>query len=111
MAIPKKGSRKIVVKDKDYRWLIRRKATYGQVDYGCGYLHVAIELSKNPKNTLVIFTDRRHPQDGLVSEVIPVTPSDIQRWIQDALELGWNPALNGSPFIVKIEEGRMKIAN
>lgn len=32
MAIPKKGSRLIVVDDTTYRWLIRRKATYMQAD-------------------------------------------------------------------------------
>lgn len=47
MAIPKKGSRKITVNNLVFRWLIRRKATYSQVDYGFGKLHVAIELERN----------------------------------------------------------------
>ena len=36
MAIPFKGSRRIVVDGTAYRWRIRRKPTRIQADYGCG---------------------------------------------------------------------------
>ena len=36
MAIPIKGSRRIVVDGTAYRWRIRRKPTRIQADYGCG---------------------------------------------------------------------------
>jgi hypothetical protein len=109
MAIPKKGSRKIVVNDITYSWLIRRKATYGQVDYGYGKLHVAIELFDKPESVLVIITDNPHPHDIKTTEIISVTPQYVEKWIQEALDLGWKPFQNGPQFHVIIEDGIMKI--
>ena len=82
MAIPKKGSRVISVDGKQYRWLIRRKVTYTQSDYEIGKLHVAVEGFDSLLCTLVIYTDRKHPKEGIVSNVIPVIPSDIEVWIR-----------------------------
>jgi hypothetical protein len=107
MTIPKKGSRKIVLGELNYKWLIRRKGTDCQVDYGIGKIHVAIELDDKPNNTLIIYTDRPHPQDYSSSEVIPVTPADIKKWIYDALDIGWKPNISGPQFHVRIENGKM----
>lgn len=38
MAIPSRGARNISVDNSNYRWLIRRKETYLQVDYGSNRL-------------------------------------------------------------------------
>lgn len=103
MAIPKKGSRKITVNDVNFRWLIRRKSTYGQTDYGYGKLHVAVELEENPKTSLFIYTDRKHPSDIETEKVTPITPFDISNWIKQALLIGWNLSSNGKPFRAKIE--------
>ena len=111
MAIPKKGSRKIVVNDTAYRWLIRRKATYSQIEYGNGKLHLAVELYDNPKSTLVIVTDRNHPQTFSSEDIIPITPVDIEAWIKEALHLKWLPSQKGAQFRVKIENGILKINN
>lgn len=54
MAIPKKGARNIKVNGESYRWLIRRKATYCQTDYGDGVLHVAVEHINKESSTLHI---------------------------------------------------------
>lgn len=109
MAISKKGSRNIIVNELVFRWLIRRKATYSQMDYGIGYLNVAIELFSDPKNTLVIFTDRRHPKDIGNPKIKPITPSDIRIWIEEALNLGWKPFENGRQFRTKIVNGKMQL--
>ena len=109
MAIPKKGTRKIIVQGITYRWLIRRKATYMQSDYGVGRLHVAIEHAENPGTTLLIVTDRGHPRDWGTKEIVPVTPQDISNWIIEALELNWQPEEKGSPFSVIIENGEMRM--
>ena len=108
MAIPKKGTRTIIVDEENYRWLIRRKATYGQTDYGIGRIHVAIEHADNPGTTLFVYTDREHPKDWNTKKVIPVMPSDISNWIKQALELKWEPQEKGSQLSVSIEEGEMK---
>lgn len=109
MSIPKKGTRKITVGATDYRWLIRRKATYSQTDYGNGCMHVAIEHAETPGTTLLIHTDRKHPKDWATKEVIAVTPSDVSKWITQALELGWKPAEQGSQWTVEIAGNEMRM--
>lgn len=111
MAIPKKGSRTITVENDIYRWLIRRKATYNQSDYGIGRIHVAIEHAKNPGTMLLIYTDREHPKDWNTKNVHPVTPSDVLNWIRQALELGWEPQKKGGQLSVSIKEGILKRSN
>ena len=108
MAIPKKGARMITVGKDTYKWLIRRKATYEQGDYGIGRIHVAIENIESPNTTLFILTDREHPKDWNTKNVAPVTPADIANWIIQALELNWQPKEKGSPLSVYIENGEMK---
>jgi len=98
MAIPKKGSRKIVVGGEEYRWLIRRKATYSQSDYGSGFINVAIEHAKSEGTVLVVYTDRPHPKDWATAEVDPVRPSDIEKWISESIQLGWSPKEKGAQF-------------
>jgi len=108
MAIPKKGSRTIIVEGVKYRWLIRRKATYSQTDYGKGKIHVAVEHAANPGTTLIIHTDRAHPKDWNTQNIIPVTPSDISNWIKQALALKWEAEERGPQFSVYIESGDLK---
>ena len=102
MAIPKTGARPIVVDGLGYRWRIRRQATNMQSDYGFGKLHVAIESSDAPGTTLVLMTDRPHPQDFTTYQVKPIQPADVADWIRRARLMGWNPSVNGSPLFLKI---------
>lgn len=109
MAIPKKGTRKITVYELNFRWLIRRKATYTQTNYGIGKLHVAVELEENPGTCLFIYTDRKHPNDTESEIVNTIKPSDISNWIKQALELGWDPSKNGKPFRTKIVNKKIEL--
>ncbi|MBE9013108.1 hypothetical protein IQ250_23185 [Pseudanabaenaceae cyanobacterium LEGE 13415] len=111
MAIPKKGTRKILIEEEPFIWLVRRQGTNCQLDYPEGCLHVAVEHSQEPGSTLVIITDRLHPKGySLVQSwhlersdtVTPVTPSDIASWVQQALQMGWQPKQSGQPFIVRV---------
>ena len=111
MAIPKKGTRIITIDDVNYRWLIRRKATYGQTDYGIGRIHVAIEHAENPGTKLHIYTDKGHAHDYATKTVSPVTPGDISKWIKGALSLEWSPEIKGPQFSVSIQEGVMELRN
>jgi len=110
MAIPKTGSRPISVDGVEYRWLIRRKATYGQSDYGVGRIHVAVEHAKAPGTTLVLFTDRPHPKDWATREVHPVTPSDVANWIRKAIELGWVPTAKGAQLRFRARGDQLEAA-
>ncbi len=103
MAIAKKGTRRIVVDDEPYRWLIRRKATYSQSDYGIGTLHVAIEHAHESGAVLIVYTGRAHPKDWATEEVSPIHPSDVAGWIRQALASGWEPSQPGPQFALDCE--------
>ncbi len=104
MAIPKKGTREIRVYNEPYRWLIRKKATYGQWAYGSGQIRLAVEHAKYRGSVLVIYTDRKHPKDWATTEVIPITPSDVAEWIKQVIKIGWNPKINGEQYSIKIKD-------
>ena len=95
MATTKKGLRRIVIDGTTYAWRIRRKATYFQADYGCGRLHVAVQLAESPGSVLVLLTDRPHPADWSTHTVIPVLPADVAAWVRQAIGLGWVPSERG----------------
>lgn len=78
----------IVVDGEEYRWLIRRKATQFQIDYGSGFINVAIEHAQEKGAVLVVYTDRPHPKDWATTAVEPVIPSDVGKWIEEAISLG-----------------------
>jgi hypothetical protein len=58
MATRKIGSRQLVVDGIAFRWRIRHRATYGQMDYGHGTIHVTVELAERPGTLLILYTDR-----------------------------------------------------
>lgn len=98
MGIPRKGSRKITTEGEEYRWLVRRKATYSQADYGSGKIQVAIEHAKERGATLHVETGRPHPKDWSTVKVVPVTPADISLWIAKAIQKGWDPKNAGPTY-------------
>jgi hypothetical protein len=89
MSIPKKGTRKIIVREEPFIWLIRRKATYLQSCYPEGCLHVAVEHDRQPGSNLIIETNRPHPEGFNLTQVDPIIPSDVAQWIERSLEMGW----------------------
>lgn len=103
MSIPKQGARRIVVAEEPFIWLIRRQATDAQAHYPNTYLNVAVEHAQEPGSTLIIITDRPHPE-GLISpsQIKPVTPADVRLWIEQALSIGWLPKEAGKSFEVKV---------
>jgi hypothetical protein len=98
MATRKAGSQNLVVDGVVYRWRIRRRATFLQSDYGHGTLHVAVELAERPGAVLLLNTQRPHPADWGTKHVTPVRPSDVARWVREALVAGWLPSQPGPQF-------------
>lgn len=95
MATRKTGSRRLVIDGRAFRWRIRRRATYFQMDYGDGTLHVAVNLEKDSGALLVLYTDRPHPKDCIPKPIFPVRPSDVAEWVRQAIRLGWDPSKPG----------------
>ena len=117
VSIPTKGARKITVDRQVFLWLIRRKVTYGQECYPGGHLHVAVQDITKEGSTLVVETDRFHPK-GLITanpycegKDTPVTPSDVELWIKQAIELGWQPQKLGKTFQVQVKESKLQFAS
>ena len=90
MGIPKKGSRKITVDGDNFIWLIRRKQTYSQIDFGMG-LNIAVEHAEESGSKLVILTDK-------INKVQSVTPVEVSSLINQAIKAGWEPKKSGKPF-------------
>lgn len=103
MSIPRKGSRKIVIQGEEFRWLVRRKATSSQVDYGSGKIHVAIEHGQEKGATLHVETDRPHPKDWSTLKVEPITPLDVSRWVLLAIQKGWRPKAAGATYKIHVK--------
>ena len=108
MALPKVGSRKISVDGVTYCWRVRKKATKLQADYGVGRLHVAVQLAAQPGTTLVLFTDRPHPEDWATTKVIPIIPSDVTTWVRQAIGFGWRPASRGAQAHFQVRDNAVE---
>ena len=97
MAIPKKGSRKIVVDTVEYRWTIRSKPTYSQGAFG-NHMTAAVELAEKSGAVLSITFPWVRCDNWIGNPELPVTPKDIENCIRSALQDGWQPAKRGSAF-------------
>ena len=97
MAIPKKGSRLIVVDGDRYRWRIRRKITYSQGN-GWGKLTFAVEHFDKSGATLVVEMPQAHPSNWMGEPIVPVLPYDVEYSIRQAIAKGWKPSEPGSSF-------------
>lgn len=103
MAIPKKGSRQIVVDGVPYLWRVRGKPTYSQAN-AWGGLNVAVERAGAGGSILVVRTPRPHPGNWAGAEAAPVSPSEVEKFILYALSAGWRPSESGGAFRVEAED-------
>jgi len=97
MTIPKKGSRKIVVDNVEYRWRIRSNPTYTQGAFGDN-MTAAVELYQEPKSVLIISFPWMRCDNWLGDPISPVTPKHIEASIRQAIIEGWQPNIKGSAF-------------
>ncbi|MFJ7063178.1 hypothetical protein ACIQVA_36905 [Streptomyces microflavus] len=97
MALVKKGSRRITVDGRIYRWKIRRKPTYSQVLIWSP-LTYAVEYEEAPGSTLVVTTNQPHPSNWFDAPASPVLPSQVADTVRTARDRGWAPETPGPPF-------------
>ncbi len=105
MAIPKRGSRNIVVNGEAYRWYMRRRPTQSQSDYMTNTLGLAVEHAEAKGSVLTITLPQQHPNvrpDIPVER--PVVPVDVEEYIQTALARGWQPKQPGKTFVLDLTE-------
>jgi hypothetical protein len=97
MAIPKSGSRKIVVDGVAYRWRVRPRATINITDYG-GPLTFAAERDGVNGGILVAALPQNRVYWEDESGEVPATPRQVADVIRRAIRAGWKAELPGSPF-------------
>ncbi|MER5479948.1 hypothetical protein ABT026_23705 [Streptomyces sp. NPDC002734] len=108
MALNRKGSRRITVDGREYRWRIRRQASCGQGCCGEAPLTYAVEAAGTPRaagTVLYVTTGHLRPDNVFCSESVPVLPSQVAAGIRAALADGWRPAASGSAFRLTQPEG------
>ena len=97
MAIPKKGTRKIVVDGFESCWYIRRNVWDG-------FLAIAVERADREATT-TLYVDFKVLRSGSFTALfrgdpkISITPKNVAAYIRAALAAGWQPLRPGSPFI------------
>lgn len=72
-----------------YAWSIRRKGTRVQKDYPGGRITVAIEVAEGPSKKLIVHTATPHPENSFGVQPVGIRPSDVRRWIEESIRLGW----------------------
>ncbi len=97
MSIRRKGSRSITVDRVEYRWRIRKRATYDQQVFGGG-LTLAVELADEPGCSLLVGLDSAHPNNLTGEPFDSITPSIVAENIRFALAHGWQSAEDGPKF-------------
>ena len=114
MAIPRKAAPQIVVGQLAARWLIHRKGTDSQTDYGAVELQVAVEPAGAERHELSK-TGLPHPIGSATQlatqlatgPTTPALPSDVEKWIIEALNAGWRLQTPGPIFYRGVEEERV----
>jgi hypothetical protein len=99
MAQARKGSRRIVVEDRPYRWFVRDKPNYFQA-LGWSPLSLAIELEESVGQRLHIQLDVARPDSGIDPKFATLTPAIVARLIREALQVGWKPEEHGPVMLV-----------
>jgi hypothetical protein len=112
MALPRKGSRKIIVDGLPYRWYIRPRPTNTSQDYGDVNITIAIEREDVSQRTRLIVDVPLVRPDGFSTKGKSrgyVTPADVAKIIQSALADGWLADQQGSPWTYTMKNVGTKI--
>jgi hypothetical protein len=99
MAQARKGSRRIVIDDRSYRWIVRRRPSYSQA-LGWSPLSLAIELDETVGQRLHIELDVVRPDSWIDPKPVSLTPAIVARLIREALQVGWKPEECGPVMLV-----------
>ncbi|MEV5554824.1 hypothetical protein AB0L44_14335 [Nonomuraea wenchangensis] len=88
VAMPKKGSRLIIVDDAVYRWRVRHKRDRGD---GWTPLRFTVELAEEPGSVLVVTLPCARPDNWRGERTITVRPLLVGNCVRRAVEQGWRP--------------------
>ncbi|MBC7865382.1 MAG: hypothetical protein IAF38_20570 [Bacteroidia bacterium] len=103
MALPKKNSRKIVVNDITYRYVVSGND---------GYINLIIELEENNKQRLIVSFGYMEASYFLPGTTLPkteITPATVEKVITRALKNGWKPNVKAKQLSISNSELLEKI--
>jgi hypothetical protein len=105
MALPKPGSRRIVVDGVVYLWRFPRRPNRSQED-GWPGVAVTVYREDNPRTSLFLaFPERFHLNGPVVQDPPrPVLPSDVAAGIRDAIVAGWGYDHQNKQFQFRVAE-------
>jgi len=108
VTMPKKGSRKVIVGEMEFRYRIgpRRQADV---------VYLAVEASMSPASVLSVAFSFRDPwlyfKDGGPFDK-PLKPNAVQTVIEEALRLGWKPSKPGPAFKATLaQDGTLTVSD
>jgi len=102
MALSKKGTRKISVDGVEYRWAIRKRATYCQAAFAWP-MTFAVECIQAPQSVLVVTTTIPRPDNWLQKPSVAISPAQVAKAIRQAHQAGWQPEVRGSAFMLSVD--------
>ncbi|MFJ1756415.1 hypothetical protein [Kitasatospora sp. NPDC088134] len=100
MALPKKGSRRIVVDGAGYRW--RVSSRHWCCSYEATTLGYAVEDAAAPGATLVVETGRPLVHEPSPEAAEPILPGEVAAGIRAARARGWTPTAQGPSFRLRL---------
>lgn len=102
MAIPVKGSRRIVIDAIAYRWSVRKRNTYSQA-LEQGALTFAVEREDSGLTVLVVSLNGPRPRTWFSKSDRAVTPALVERAVREALAQGWSAQTPGSAHLMSMQ--------
>jgi hypothetical protein len=96
MAMPKTGSRRIIVDGCSYLWRVRRSPTYSQAN-GWAPLRFTVQYEDGGATLLASCTEPR-PDNWLDQPGAVITPHLVADVIRRAITAGWKPLEQGPTF-------------
>ena len=92
MTIVKKGSRRIRVGSREYRWTVRKKPTYQEAAFQSPMRLVIERVAAGSRCVLRVELGISRPDNWVRPHKTSLTPSTVADIIRQALKAGWDPS-------------------
>lgn len=102
VALARKGSRRIIVGDVEFRWKVRGRPTYCQA-MGWSPLCFAVQQADGQGARLLVSVPCAHPSNDLGFPAGAVLPRTVATAIKAAMEQGWQPLRPGPEFRLEVD--------
>lgn len=105
MSMPRKGSRRIVVDGRSFRWRVRSQPTYCQAN-AWSPLTVAVEHEPRGAVLVLVFAGAR-PDNWIGASMSIATPASVAAAIRASLCAGWDVDGLGGQVFFHVATGRL----